>query len=293
MQLVKSKNLVGSVLLTLAASIWGGMFVVVKSIVNEIPPIELVWLRYATAVLCLLIFSLFMKSRWKYDAHDLKLIIVIGILGNTLSLVTQETGTWLSNAQTGAVITTSTPIFMIIFAWLVLHQRLTWARLGAVIMAALGVITIVGINTGGAHLLLGILSLLVSSCAWALASILLKRLHGTYNTAQITLISSFVAVVMLLPWIFTHTGTMASIHFTSLKTIFCILYLGCISTASAFMMWDKGVELLGADNSGMFYLIQPIVGAILGWLILGESISAGFLIGAALIIGSVYVYLRE
>ena len=289
---MKSKYLVGPVLLTIAASIWGGMFVVVKSIVNEIPPVELVWLRYVTAVICLLIFSVISRTHWKYNAHDLKLIVLIGLLGNTLSLVTQETGTWLSNAQTGAVITTSTPIFMIIFAWIILHQRLTWAQIGAVIMAAMGVITIVGINTGGANLMLGILSLLVSSCAWALASILIKKLHGTYNALQITLISSGVAVIMLTPWVLTHTGTISSINFASFKTIFCILYLGCISTASAFMMWDKGVELLGADNSGMFYLIQPIVGAVLGLLVLGEQISFGFLIGTVLILGSVYVYLR-
>ncbi|XIF19994.1 MAG: Hypothetical protein AJITA_00707 [Acetilactobacillus jinshanensis] len=57
----KNKHILVMILLKLKASIWGGMFVVVK--------------------------------------------------GNTLSLITQETGTWLSNAQTGAVITTSTPIF--------------------------------------------------------------------------------------------------------------------------------------------------------------------------------------
>ena len=288
----KSKYVIGSVLLTLAASIWGGMFVVVKSIVGEIPPIELVWLRYLTAAVCLIVFSLIVRTRWHFNAHDLGIIVLIGLLGNTLSLITQETGTWLSNAQTGAVITTSTPIFMMIFAWLFLKEKLTWLRICSIIMAALGVIVIVGLHLTGAHLLLGIFSLLVSSCAWALASILIKKLSKTYNALQITIISVVVALIVISPWIGVHWNIIQGINFLNLKVLFCILYLGCISTAAAFIMWDKGLALMDADSSGLFYLIQPIVGAFLGWLILGENISAGFIVGMLLIIGGVYLYIR-
>ncbi|WP_225208990.1 EamA family transporter [Limosilactobacillus walteri] len=55
----KSNKVVGSLLLSIAASIWGGMFVVVKSIVTIIPPIELVWCRYVVAILFLLLFCWF------------------------------------------------------------------------------------------------------------------------------------------------------------------------------------------------------------------------------------------
>lgn len=43
-------TLFGSIYLALAASIWGGMYVVVKVVVAVIPPLELVWLRYAVAL---------------------------------------------------------------------------------------------------------------------------------------------------------------------------------------------------------------------------------------------------
>ena len=289
---MKSKQVLGSILLALSASIWGGMFVVVKSIVNQIPPIELVWLRYLTAIVCLLGIAAITKSHWRFNWHDLKIIILIGILGNTISLITQETGTWLSNAQTGAVITTITPTFMIIFAWLLLKERLNRVRQLSVVIATLGVITIVGIHLSGAHLLLGIASLLISSMFWALASVMVKKLSGNYTVLQLTIISITVALICITPWIIFHWGTIENVNFVNLKVIFCILYLGCVSTAAAYLMWNRGLELLDADSSGLFYLIQPIVGAILGWLLLGEQISVGFLIGTCLIIGGVFIYIR-
>ncbi|HCJ7961586.1 TPA: EamA family transporter [Klebsiella pneumoniae] len=48
-------TLLGSIYLALAASIWGGMYVVVKVVVAVIPPFELVWTRYVIAILALLI----------------------------------------------------------------------------------------------------------------------------------------------------------------------------------------------------------------------------------------------
>lgn len=107
-------TLFGSIYLALAASIWGGMYVVVKVVVAVIPPLELVWLRYAVALLSLLILSLFTRQSWKVHKRDLLLIAAIGLIGNTISIVTQEIGTKLSTAQMGAIITASTPAFMVV-----------------------------------------------------------------------------------------------------------------------------------------------------------------------------------
>lgn len=117
-------TLLGSIYLALAASIWGGMYVVVKVVVAVIPPIELVWIRYVIAILTLLIVGLIKRQSWKINKRDLLLIVIIGIVGNTISIVTQEYGTMLSSAQMGAIITSATPAFMVIFARLLLKEPL-------------------------------------------------------------------------------------------------------------------------------------------------------------------------
>lgn len=118
------KNLLGSIYLAVAASIWGGMYVVVKVVVSVIPPLELVWMRYLIAIIALLIIGFGKRLSWRIHKHDIPLIVAIGIIGNTISIVTQEIGTNLSSAQMGAIITSSTPAFMVIFARLLLKERL-------------------------------------------------------------------------------------------------------------------------------------------------------------------------
>ncbi|AFC29086.1 hypothetical protein PM3016_2196 [Paenibacillus mucilaginosus 3016] len=131
-------TLVGSICLALAASIWGGMYVVVKIVVSVIPPLELVWIRYAVAIVALIIIGLFTRQNWRIHKRDFLIIIAIGIIGNTISIVTQEMGTMLSTAQMGAIITSSTPAFMVIFARLLLKERVTFKKGLSICLATMG-----------------------------------------------------------------------------------------------------------------------------------------------------------
>lgn len=289
---MKSKKIVGAALLSLSACIWGGMFVVVKLVVSSVPPVELVWLRYLIAVVVLMLISLITRERWVINWHDLKLIFIIGLVGNTLSIVSQETGTWLSNAQVGAVITSSTPTFMLLFAWWILKERLTKTRVLSIVMATMGVVLIVGIHLTGNNVLLGVIALIVAALTWALMSVLIKKLSGTYSALQVTTLSGIVAIICLTPVIIVRRSVITHIDFTKPMIIVCLLYLGVISTALAFVMWNKGLRLVNASSSGLYFLIQPVVGTLLGWLILHEAITGGFLVGAVLIILSVWVSIR-
>jgi EamA-like transporter family. len=57
-----NNKLVGSILLSVAACIWGGTFVAVKVIVSQVHPLQLVWLRYAVAIVFLVGFSIIKKK---------------------------------------------------------------------------------------------------------------------------------------------------------------------------------------------------------------------------------------
>lgn len=288
---MNSKKVLGSVLLSMSACIWGGMFVVVKIIVDEIHPIQLVWLRYLIAIIFLMIFSLLRREKWHWNWSDLRLIFLIGLIGNTISIVAQETGTWLSSAQTGAVITSATPTFMLIFAWLILKEKMTSVKIISVIMATLGVIMIVGLHLSGNYILYGVLSLIVAALTWALMSVLVKKVNH-YSSLQTTIISTMVAIVCLTPIIMLNPSALGNINFLNIKVILCLFYLGVISTAMAFVMWNQGLKLVNASSSGLFFLLQPIVGTLLGWLLLGENISISFIMGTILIIGSVWFSIK-
>ncbi len=70
----------------------------------------------------------------------------------------------------------------------------------------------------------------------------------------------------------------ASIGTVNTYVILGVLYLGVISTAGAFFLWNKGLELMDASIGSLFFFFQPIVGSLLGWLLLNETLNNNFLL---------------
>lgn len=69
--------------------------------------------------------------------------------------------------------------------------------------------------------------------------------------------------------------------------------MGIVSTACAFLLWNRGLQLLNALSGGLFFFFQPLVGTLLGWILLGEQIGGTFWIGSFLILSGVLLVIKE
>ncbi|TRZ39907.1 DMT family transporter [Niallia circulans] len=286
-------TLLGSIYLILASSIWGGMYVVVKVVVAFIPPLELVWLRYLIAILALLLIGFVTKQKWRIEKRFIWIIIAIGIIGNAISIVAQETGTMLSTAQMGAIITASTPAFMVIFARLILKESLTIKKGISVCLATIGVILIVGIGDINLSSSLGGVSLVIAALTWALMSVLVKRIPSSYSQIVVTTYSILVALIVLTPFVLPRLPELNMTQLTHPTIWGGLLYLGVISTAGGFLLWNRGLQMLNASSGGIYFFFQPVVGTLLGWLLLDEKIGVMFWIGSVLILIGVLFVLKE
>ncbi|MGE7696186.1 DMT family transporter [Lysinibacillus sp. NPDC094177] len=287
------KTLLGSLYLSLAASIWGGMYVVVKVVVDTIPPLELVWLRYMIAIIALFIIGTITKQSWRIDKRDWLLIFMIGLIGNTISIVAQEIGTMLSTAQMGAIITATTPAFMVVFARIILKEKLTLRKAVSIILATFGVYMIVGnAHIDPSHQLGGI-ALLIAALTWSLMSVLIKRVPEQYSQIVVTGYGTLVAIIVLTPLAIPRLINL-DFHAMAEPSIWGgLLYLGVISTACGFLLWNRGLQMLNAASGGLFFFFQPIVGTFLGWLLLGEQIGLSFWVGTILIFSGVLLVIRK
>lgn len=286
-------TLIGSLFLILASSIWGGMYVVVKVLVAVIPPVELVWMRYLIALVALVFIGMVTKQNWRIKRKHLGIIIAIAIVGYVISIITQETGTMLSSAQMGAIITSTTPAFMVLFASIILKERLTFKKAISVSLATIGVITIVGIDDIDMSSALGGVSLIIAALTWALMSVLIKRLPNDYSQIIITTYATLIAVIVLTPFVLPKLPQL-DINDLMNPTIWGgLLYLGVISTSIAFLLWNRGLQMLNASSGGVFFFFQPVIGSLLGWLILDETISITFWIGSFLIILGVLIVIKD
>lgn len=279
--------------MALAASIWGGMYVVSKVVLMTIQPLVLVWLRYVVALGTLTAVGLVTRQSWKIRRRDVPLVIEIGLIGYAGSIWAQFLGTKLSTAQMGAMITSATPAFMVIFGRLLLKEKITIRRIGSVLLASIGVLFVIGVDTTNHVNESGGFILTLAALTWALMSVLVKRVPHNYSLLAVTFYAILFATLAITPGVIPQVTNIAPAILVNSDTLGGVLYLGVISTAGAFFLWNKGLQLTEASSGGLYFFFQPLVGTILGWTILEEKISWSFGVGALLIMGGVLLVLRE
>jgi drug/metabolite transporter (DMT)-like permease len=282
----------GGLYLAVAASIWGGMYVISKIVLETVPPLELVWLRYVVALAALLLTLLVTRQPWRIGWKNMLNVIAIGVIGYDVSIWAQFRGTQLSSAQMGAVITSATPAFMVIFARILLGERVNVRKALSVGLSTVGVLMVIGVRGfAGSHTLGGLI-LGLAALTWALMSVLVKRVPSEISPLTMTTYAIFVATVVLTPTAIKHLSGMVD-SLLHPEVWGGVLYLGVVSTAGAFYLWNKGLQMVDATTSGVYFFFQPLVGTMLGWLILGETVGLLFWLGAVLILSSVLLVLRD
>jgi drug/metabolite transporter (DMT)-like permease len=288
------RRLLGAVCLFVAAAIWGGMYVVSKYVLDYIPPMTLLAVRLVIGGGALLLVMAASRTP-RVGVRDLPRMALLGLVGFGISLAAQFIGTRLSSASHGAVITSVTPAFILVFAATLLKERITWAKIAAVGIATAGVLLVVEQPEGfrlEARAFWGDLLLLVAGITWALYTVLGRLAANRYPPVTVTTYATLTGILWVLPAIpvelrgITWQPLPAAVWWGT-------LYLGVVSTAVAFYLWNKGFTLMDAATGSLFFFAQPVVGAALGWLLLGERLSARFLLGTAVIIAGGVLATRQ
>jgi drug/metabolite transporter (DMT)-like permease len=290
------KRLIGSICLFLAASIWGGMYVVSKYILKFVPPVTLVWIRYVIASAVLFVILFFVKgkkgSKITPGKKDWLLIAWIGFIGYFVSICFQFIGTKLSNAHMGSLITASTPVFVILFARFILGELFTRKKVISLVLATAGVVIVIGLDAGALKHIYGNMVLVGAAITWALLSVYVKVASKHLDSLSITTYAIFFALIFTTPFMLLQHNDFWLILGSS-KIIWGLIYLGVVSTAGAFFLWNKGIELVDAGIGSLFLFFQPVTGSILGWICLGEDLSPSFFIGGVLIVLAVSISAKE
>lgn len=274
-----------------AASIWGGMYVISKAVLDIVPPFLLLSLRLALGALCLGLILTWKKVR-SLSAHSILKALIVGFVGYGISLGFQFTGTNLSTASNAALVTSASPVFILLFGALLLKERVTQLRIIALVLASLGVMAVVDprkVMLGGQQVL-GNLILIGAALTWGLYSVLIKKVSSEGNVIELTMYA-FLGGLPLSLGVAGFELDLVLWHAIDGMVILGILYLGVISTALAMVLWNRSLATLDAGVVSLLFFAQPVVGASLGAVFLDEKLELGFwlgslLIGAGLLLGA-------
>jgi drug/metabolite transporter (DMT)-like permease len=281
------RRLAGALSGLVAASIWGGMYVVSDAVLDVVPPATLVLMRYVIALPVLWIAARLSHVRG-VQRVDWPRLALAAFVGFGVSLLAQFAGTRLSTAAAGALITSATPAFIVLFAWWILRERASgrqWSGLGIATIGVL-IVSLLGgqqVTETAANPLLGNLLLIVAAVTWALYSVLVKLHSQKYTALAITLAVTAFGIPIVAPVAALELRTQ-TIGTLTPAAVLGILYIGIGSTAIAFFLWNRSFELLDAATASLFFFAQPVVGMLLSAIFRGEQLGWSFFAGGALIL---------
>ena len=273
----------------LAAVLWGGMYIVSKWGFDAIPPVTLAFLRVALGAATLVVVVRFVYPSRAFSRRDWTGFGFLG-LWVAVTMVTQFVGTDLTTASEGALITVLTPIFTVVFGVIVLDEALTRRNILGMALAVCGTgLVLAGqydLATVGLGSVFGVVLLVLASVGWAVYTVWGKPLIRRYSALETATYSTLIAVPLIglmVPLELAVSDVALSTIPITLPVVAAVGYLGVLSTAVAWYCWYKGLETLDAGTVAVYFFAQPVVGAALGALLLGESIGPGFVAGGVIL----------
>lgn len=267
--------------------IWGSMYVASSAILTKIPALVLLFFRLGISAVLLLAIAKVMglqMIRWK----DFKELLLVAVLGYFLSNGALLLGIQYSDASFSSLINALNPISISLCAALLLGEKLERKDILSMIVAVIGAAIIIG-TPSDQITPAGIVFSVISLLTWAYTTIHIKKLTAKYSPIVVTGAGMGIASILTLPsaviWV-RVTGE--AVHFDT-GLILPGLYVCVICTAVAHLLWNYALSKEDASKCAAFYPFQPVTSMVLGVLLLGEHLSAGFLIGTALILFSIVI----
>jgi drug/metabolite transporter (DMT)-like permease len=283
-------------LLTAVAPLcWGGNIVLARGMADIIPPVSFAFWRWTIAFVILLPFTWrTARQDWSRVVKSWKIMSVLSILGISFFNTLLYTAVHTTTAINGAMIQTAMPAVIILATLVMFKEKVTRLQLLGVAICIFG--TFIVILRGRWDTLLGMsfapgdILMMGAVILYALYSALLRQRPAIHPLSF--LIYTFgLGVVFLLPLYVWELAGSATMILTP-HVIMSILYVALFPSIVAYFCWNRGVEVLGANRTGLWINLIPVFASILAILFLGETLQTFHIIGMALIFGGMILFNR-
>ncbi|WP_374940840.1 DMT family transporter [Bradyrhizobium sp. SRS-191] len=270
-------------LLGLLSLLWSGSFIFNGLALKELPPLTLVLLRIALAAAILLPILRLRGLGFPKGIAGWRPYFAVALFNNVVPFCLIVIGQTYITSGLAAVLNATTPLFTIAVMAAAGEEGLSARRVAGLIVGLVGVVILrAGPGMDGAGY--GILFGLGASLSYGIAALLVRRhlanspplATATFQLCASSVMMLVIAGVVDQPWRLPMPG---------LQTWLAISALAALSTAFAYIVFFQVLRRSGATNVTLVTLLIPLTTILLGYLVLGETISLREILGA-LVIGS-------
>lgn len=283
-------------LLSLTSLFWAGNVVLGRYVAGHVPPIALATLRWGGAFLLILPFA------WPYLKRDraairanLPMLMLLSVTGigayNTIAYV----GLQYTSALNALLIQSSGPLFIAFWSLVLFKTRLSFAQALGIAISLCGVLTILARGDiealSGVDFNKGDLIFAAALMIFCIYSALMPR-RPNLNALAFLAFTTGVGALINVPFAIWEGLSGYTISLDT-ETLLTLAYVIVFPSTLAYLCYNRGVELIGANRSAPFYHLIPVFGSALAIGFLGEEPKLFHLVGYALVLLGIFVAARR
>jgi drug/metabolite transporter (DMT)-like permease len=268
-----NKNLLAHFALLGSGIIYAFNYIIAKEVMPQfIGPLAFVVLRVVGAILLFWFVSSFF-ARERIDKKDLRLFWICGIFGVAVNQLFFFQGLSITTPINAAIIMTTNPIIVLLFAAFLLNERITLTKVVGIALGLIGASVIIlsgssfSLSSAG---LWGDLFIFLNSISWALYLVLVKRLFLKYHHITIMKWVFLYGSVFVLP---IGMPDIVKVEWQEIPAIIWlgVLYVVIFVTFLAYLLNNFALSKLQSSTVSAYIYLQPVLASIIA-ILLGKDI---------------------
>jgi len=269
------------VLFTLSGLVWGVSFLFIKIALGGMGPAQVVLARLGFGALALVTVAAVTRTPRIRDVRLIGHLVVAGFFWAGLPLLLFAWAGQYLPSGISAIFNATTPLMTLLLTALVLPgERLGVDRVAGVVLGALGIVLVAApwsiLEEATDFALLGpaYLACLAATTCYAIAFTYIRRFvrPGEHSSLAITttqVVAAFVVMLLVSP----AAGAWTTPVSLSVPVVVSLVLLGVFGTGLAYVWNMRTIETWGPVRASMVTYVTPIVGVVLGMLVLGERLT--------------------
>ena len=288
------KYLAATAALLSVTVIWGSTFPLSKIVLEEIPPLFYLGIRYTLTTLIMGV--LFPKQLFQNLRPTFVKAFPLGI-AIFFAYLTQTLGVNLTTASKAGFFTAFSVVLVPILLFLLNRQKPPKSLIVGVVLALVGLALMSGLLDEQINFNLGDLLVLLCAFGFAIQIILVARLHPDSNPASVATIQ-FATVALFSFFMAFFLEEIPSLAHISPRTWWIILFLSAFGTAFAYTIQIYAQKEMSAGQAAMILTFEPVFSAIFSFYILKEqqnltTVTGGLFIVCGMVVSQFYPLVEE
>ncbi len=274
----------GVLLFAAMCVIWGIPYLMIRVAVRELAPVTLVFLRTGIAALLLLPFALWRGELRPLFAPWRALLVYTGIEVALPWFLLAKAETKLSSSLTGLLIAAVPLVGAVVAALTGERERQGTRRWLGLLVGVVGVAAIVGLDVGQVHVV-PLLQIAAVAVCYAVGPIIFARYLGAAPALGVVVASLLLTAVVYAPLAgFRWPASVPSAH-----VVESVLGLAIVCTAIGFIVFFALIREVGPVRATVITYVNPAVAAVVGVLLLDETITVGMIVGFVLVLAGTVI----